>query len=77
MILSSLDYRRYWQTTQPSALEVNLSPGRQRSRGQAGRRAAIGDRPGLGVQTFHERRAQYAADSRQGLYALGEITTCC
>jgi len=36
---------------------------------------ALGRRPGLGVQTFHERRALYAADSRQGLHALSEIAT--
>ncbi|MGO9320932.1 MAG: FtsX-like permease family protein [Solirubrobacteraceae bacterium] len=73
VILSSLDYRRYWQTTQPSALEVNLSPGVSEAAGRRAVARAIGDRPGLGIQTFHERRAQYAADSRQGLYALGEI----
>ena len=74
VIISSLDYARYWQTTQPSALEVNLRPGVSEA---AGRRAvvrAIDRRPGLGVQTFHERQAQYAADSRQGLYALSEIS---
>jgi putative ABC transport system permease protein len=27
------------------------------------------------VQTFHERQSQYASDSRQGLYALSEIST--
>ncbi|MGO9760963.1 MAG: FtsX-like permease family protein [Solirubrobacteraceae bacterium] len=74
VILSSRDYSRYWQTARPSALEVNLRPGVSEA---AGRRAvvrAIGSRPGLGVQTFHERQAQYAADSRQGLYALSEIS---
>jgi putative ABC transport system permease protein len=75
VIISSLDYGRLWQTAQPSALEVNLRPGVSEA---AGRRAvvrAIGRRPGLGIQTFGERRAQYAADSRQGLYALSEIAT--
>ena len=74
VILSSRDYSRYWQTARPSALEVNLRPGVSEA---AGRRAvvrAIGSRPGLGIQTFHERQAQYAADSRQGLYALSEIS---
>jgi putative ABC transport system permease protein len=75
VILSSLDYSHYWRTTWPSALEVNLRPGVSEA---AGRRAvvrAIGRRPGLGVQTFREHQAQYAADSRQGLYALSEIAT--
>jgi putative ABC transport system permease protein len=75
VIISSLDYSRYWQTKQPSALEVNLRPGVSEA---AGRRAvvrALGPSAGLGVQTFRERQAQYAADSRQGLYALSEITS--
>jgi putative ABC transport system permease protein len=73
VILNSLDYRRDWQTTQPSALEVNLRPGVSEVAGRRAVARAIGDRPGLGIQTFHERRTQYAADSRQGLYALSEI----
>ncbi len=75
VIISSLDYSRYWQTAQPSAIEVNLRPGVSEA---AGRRAvvrALGPRAGLGVQTVRERQAQYAADSRQGLYALSEIAT--
>jgi putative ABC transport system permease protein len=75
VIINSRDYRRYWQTSLPSALEVNLQPGVGEA---AGRRAvvrAIGHRPGLGIQTFRERQRQYAADSRQGLYALSEIST--
>jgi putative ABC transport system permease protein len=75
IILSQADYSRYWQTSQPSALEVNLRPGVSEA---AGRRAvvrAIGPRAGLGVQSFRERQYQYAADSRQGLYALSEIST--
>jgi putative ABC transport system permease protein len=75
VIINSLDYRRYWHTSLPSALEVNLRPGVSEA---AGRRAvvrAIGHRPGLGIQTFRERQAQYAADSRQGLFALSEIST--
>jgi len=73
VILSSLDYRRYWQTTQPSALEVNFLPGVSEAAGRQTVAHAVGDRPGLGIQTFQERRTQYQADSRQGLYALSEI----
>jgi putative ABC transport system permease protein len=75
IVLAAADYRRYWQTAQPSALEVNFRPGVDQA---AGRRAvvqALGARPGLGVQTLHERESQYAADSRQGLGALSEIST--
>jgi putative ABC transport system permease protein len=74
VIMSSLDYRRLWQTAEPSALEVNLRPGVSEA---AGRRAvvqAIGPRPGLGVQTLHERESQYDTNARQGLGALSEIS---
>lgn len=75
VIMSAGDYVRYWRTNQPSALEVNLRPGVSEA---AARRAvvrALGHRPGLGVQTYGERRSQYESDSRQGLYALSEISS--
>jgi putative ABC transport system permease protein len=73
--MSTIDYRRYWQTQQPSALEVSLLPGVSEASGRRAVARAIGDRPGLGVTTFRERRAQYDANGRQGLYALSEIST--
>lgn len=75
VIMTTGDYQADWGSTEPTALEVNFKPGVS---DQAGRRAvvqAIGSRPGLGVQSLHERRAQYRADSRQGLRALSEIAT--
>jgi putative ABC transport system permease protein len=74
-IIDSADYRRYWQTEDPTALEVDLAPGVSAAAGRRAVLRALGHRPGLGVQTFHERQAQYAADSRQGLGALSEIAT--
>ena len=75
VIVNAGDYRRYWSTADPSALEIRAAARRQpRGRARAVR-AALGYRPGLGVQTFDERRRQYAADSRQGLQALSEIAT--
>jgi putative ABC transport system permease protein len=75
VILNTSDYRRFWRTSQPSALEVSLRPGISEAAGKRAVARAIGRRPGLGIQTFGERRAQYAADSRQGLYALTDIST--
>ena len=75
VILSSSDYRRYWQTDDPTALEVDLRPGIPEAAGRLAVARALGYRPGLGVQSFRERRAQYAADSRQGLQALSQIAT--
>jgi putative ABC transport system permease protein len=75
VIMGAIDYRRYWQTTQPAALEVDLEPGVSEAAGRLAVAHAIGDRPGLGIQTFGERQRQYASDSRQGLYALSEISS--
>jgi len=75
VIISNADYRRYWQTADPTALEVHLAPGVSAAAGRRAVLQALGPRPGLGVQTFRERQALYAADSRQGLQALSEIAT--
>jgi putative ABC transport system permease protein len=75
VIMSTADYRAHWQTTAPTALEVNLAQGVSEQAGRLAVVRAIGARPGLGVQSLHERRAQYGADSRQGLRALSEIAT--
>ena len=75
VIMSTADYQRYWQTLNPTALEVTLQAGVSEATGRRTVQAAVGDRPGLGVQSFQERRRQYAADSRQGLHALSEIAT--
>jgi putative ABC transport system permease protein len=71
--LSDPDYQRYWQTTDPTALEVDLAPGVSP---QAGRRAverALGHRPGLLVQTLAEREAVYEESARQGIKSLSQI----
>jgi putative ABC transport system permease protein len=75
VIMSSSDYARYWQTSQPSALEVSLQPGVTEAAGRSAVVRALGRRPGLGVQTFRERQRQYESDSRQGLFALSEISS--
>lgn len=75
VIINTADYSRYWETAQPAALEVSLLPGVSEAAGRRAVARAIGHRPGLGIQTFRERQTQYAADSRQGLYALSEIST--
>ncbi len=75
VILDSADYRRYWQTADPSALEVGLEPGIDEAAGRRAVAQTLADRPGLGVQTLHERERQYDANARQGLGALSEIST--
>jgi putative ABC transport system permease protein len=75
LIVNSADYSRYWQTRDPSALEIDFEPGISPAQGRLNVIHALGGRRGLRVQTLGERRAQYAVDSRQGLQSLGEIST--
>jgi putative ABC transport system permease protein len=75
LTIAAADYRRYWQTADPAAIEVNLKPG---VNPEAGRRtvvAALGRRPGLSVQTRTQREAQFTASAIQALRTLGEIST--
>ena len=73
--ISTADYEQYWQTTDPSAIEVNLKPGVAPLTGQRAIRAALGVRPGLSVQTRAQREAQFDGSARQALRTLGEIST--
>jgi putative ABC transport system permease protein len=73
--ISTVDYRRDWQTTDPAALEVNLKPGVSLAEGKSAVSAALSAYPGLQVQTFSERAAQTDSSARQGLRSLGEIST--
>jgi putative ABC transport system permease protein len=75
VIMDAGAYQRYWQSSNPSALEVALRPGVSAAAGRRAVRRALVHRAGLGVQSFAERREQYAKDSRQGLQALSEIAT--
>jgi putative ABC transport system permease protein len=73
--LNTADYSRYWKTTEPTALEVNLAPGVSAIAGRRAVEQALGHRPGLLVQTYSERKARYEESARQGLASLGEIST--
>jgi putative ABC transport system permease protein len=72
---STADYARGWQSTDPTALEVNLRPGISLAAGKRTIQAALGSRTGLLVQTVDEREAQADSDLRQGLSSLGQIST--
>ena len=74
VIITAADYARYWQTTDPSALEVNLRSGTSQSAGRRAVMRALAGRPGLSVQTLDERQRQYDANARQGLSALEDIS---
>jgi putative ABC transport system permease protein len=73
--LSTPDYQRYWQSSDPTALEVDLRPGVSPRAGKRVVRQALADRPGLFVQTRRERDAQFKANARLGLRSLSQIST--
>lgn len=73
--INNRDYSRYWQTLDPSALEVSLRPGVSATAGKLAVTAAMGFHPGLSVQTSGEREEQSGASARQGLETLAEIST--
>ncbi len=74
VILNSGDYRRAWMTSDPSALQVDLAAGVSPAAGRHRVEQLLGLGSGLRVQTQAERRAQYAALSRQGLTSLSQIS---
>ena len=77
--INSDDYSRYWQTADPSALEVNLLPGVSAAAGRRAVTAALGHRPGLSVRTSGERdtaiggqRTPGTGDTRRDLHAAAD-----
>ncbi len=72
--LNDTDYRRHWQSSDPTALEINLTPGVTPAAGRRRVEHALGRRPGLLVETFSERRARYEESARQGIRSLSEIS---
>lgn len=73
--LSTVDYRRYWQTADPAAIEVNLKPGVTPEQGRRSVSSALAGAPGLMVQTRAQREAQFDGTVRQAVGTLGEIST--
>jgi putative ABC transport system permease protein len=69
------DYRRWWGTSRPAALEVDFKPGVSPAAGRDSVRRALAGRPGLRVETQAERVASFQASAREGLRSLGQIST--
>jgi putative ABC transport system permease protein len=75
LTLNSADYRHWWNTTEATALEVNLRPGVSVVTGKRAVHAALGSHAGLLVKTTAESAAEADASARQGLRTLGQIST--
>jgi putative ABC transport system permease protein len=72
--VNTSDYRRYWDTNNPTAYEVSLLPGISPAQGKRDIEEALRDRPGLRVETLAEREASFEASAREGLRSLGTIS---
>jgi len=74
IVMNSLDYSRFWQSRDPSALEIDLKPGVSEAEGKRAVQGALSARPGLVVQTRKEREAQYKGNAREAVATLAEIS---
>jgi putative ABC transport system permease protein len=75
LTLALADYRRWWQSRRPTALEVELKPGVDAGAARAAVARALAGRPGLRVQTRAQRVASFQASAREGLRSLSQIAT--
>jgi putative ABC transport system permease protein len=73
--INTNDYRRYWRSSEPAALEVSLEPGVSAQGGAIAVRHALAGMPALQVQSVAQRDAQFEANARQGLRSLSQIST--
>jgi putative ABC transport system permease protein len=75
IFLSTGDYRRFWSTTLPTALGVDLAPGSNAEATRAAIVRMLGPASGLEVSTAHAREARIDQLTSEGLRRLGEIST--
>jgi putative ABC transport system permease protein len=68
------EYQRYWRSTNPTALEINLKPGVTPTAGKEAVERTLGHREGLKVETFNERKMLYEESARQGIKSLSDIS---
>jgi putative ABC transport system permease protein len=72
--LNTADYGRYWQSTDPTTLAVDLKPGVSARAGRDAVERAIVGTVGLRVQTSGERIGEVEGIARQGLSILIDIS---
>ncbi|MGC2372760.1 MAG: FtsX-like permease family protein [Solirubrobacteraceae bacterium] len=72
--LNTNDYSRYWQSTDPTTLAVDLKRGTTSTEGVRAIRDALGGSTGLRIQTSGERIAEVKGTARQGLSILSDVS---
>jgi len=73
IFIDSADYRRYWDTTTPTAVGISLAPGASVRRTRAAIARVLG--PGVEVSTAPALEGRIDGLAREGLSRLGEIST--
>jgi putative ABC transport system permease protein len=74
IFIGSSDYKRFWSTSTPTALGVELSPGASMSRVQASIARVLGPASGLEVSSAATREKRIDKLTSEGLSRLGEIS---
>jgi putative ABC transport system permease protein len=72
--LNTNDYSRYWQSTDPTTLAVDLKPGTTPAEGVRAIRQALGSTSALRIQTSSKRIAEVEDIARQGLSILNDVS---
>ena len=75
IFVSTADYARYWATTAPTALGIDLTSGADASRVQAMVAHVLGPKSGLEVSTQLARQQKIETSASEGLGQLAEIST--
>lgn len=76
IVMNAEDYRRWWASSDPSAIEIDLADGADATTIAASARQALGgEASGLRVQTAEQRADGIKASARGGLNRLGQIST--
>lgn len=73
LILNADDFARAWQSSEPTAFQLLLTPGASASRVRAAAARVLGATSGFTVETEQQRVARHRAASRQGLARLTQI----
>ncbi len=75
LVMNADDYARAWGRPQPSAYQLQLTPGASAVRVRDEARAALGPRSALHVETRAERERMHFTQAAQGLSRLTQIRT--
>lgn len=75
VFVGAADYRRYWQSTEPTAFGVSLREGASATVVRGAIASALGHGSGLTVRTSAQLQASIDSLTSEGLRQLGEIST--